>query len=162
LRTPTARFVGLIRPIRQLIMVERSCRAAARGNDLPHRSTLPEWTPTGPLTRHRLHSSQSRPWGRSFTNAHILKVFQDEFRALRSDDDPQVTGRPGGIALLREMIAFIRTFSRRLVCHRRPGRRGLVVLNERGWARAPSRCREELIAVLMLFAELAVSSVTAM
>lgn len=52
-----------------------------------------------------------------FTNRHILDVFQDEFREIYRWGGlfnlvmhPQVTGRPSRIALLREMIAFIRTF----------------------------------------------------
>ena len=52
-----------------------------------------------------------------FTTEHILKVFQDEFREIYRwgglfdlTMHPQVTGRPSRIALLREMIAFIRTF----------------------------------------------------
>jgi len=52
-----------------------------------------------------------------FTNEHVLKIFQDEFREIyrwRGLFDltmhPQVTRRPSRVALLREMIAFIRTF----------------------------------------------------
>lgn len=52
-----------------------------------------------------------------FPNAHILAVFQDEFREIYRWGGlyniifhPQVTGRPSRIALLRELIAFIRTF----------------------------------------------------
>ena len=52
-----------------------------------------------------------------FTNEHILRVFQDEFREIHRWGGlfdlvmhPQVTGRPSRIALLREMIAFIRGF----------------------------------------------------
>jgi peptidoglycan/xylan/chitin deacetylase (PgdA/CDA1 family) len=51
------------------------------------------------------------------TNSHILEVFQDEFREIYRWGGlynlvmhPQVTGRPSRIALLREMISFIRTF----------------------------------------------------
>jgi peptidoglycan/xylan/chitin deacetylase (PgdA/CDA1 family) len=52
-----------------------------------------------------------------FTNEHMLKIFQDEFREIYRWGGlfdlvmhPQVIGRPSRIALLREMIAFIRTF----------------------------------------------------
>lgn len=52
-----------------------------------------------------------------FTNEHMLKVFQDEFREIYRWGGlfdlvmhPQVIGRPSRIALLREMIAFIRAF----------------------------------------------------
>jgi peptidoglycan/xylan/chitin deacetylase (PgdA/CDA1 family) len=52
-----------------------------------------------------------------FTNDHMLTVFQDEFREIYRWGGlydlvmhPQVIGRPSRIALLREMIAFIRTF----------------------------------------------------
>jgi peptidoglycan/xylan/chitin deacetylase (PgdA/CDA1 family) len=52
-----------------------------------------------------------------FTNAHMLDVFRDEFREIYRWGGlfdiifhPQVTGRPSRIALLREFIAFIRTF----------------------------------------------------
>jgi peptidoglycan-N-acetylglucosamine deacetylase len=50
-----------------------------------------------------------------FTNQHISRVFQDEFREIYRWGglfdlvmDPQVTGRPSRIALLREMIALRR------------------------------------------------------
>lgn len=52
-----------------------------------------------------------------FTNSHIKEVFQDEFREIYRWGGlynlvmhPQVSGRPSRIALLREMIAFIKTF----------------------------------------------------
>jgi len=52
-----------------------------------------------------------------FTNRHIGEVFQDEFREIYRWGGlynlvmhPQVTGRPSRIALLREMIAFMRGF----------------------------------------------------
>jgi peptidoglycan-N-acetylglucosamine deacetylase len=52
-----------------------------------------------------------------FTNSHILEVFKDEFRELYRWGGlynlvmhPQVTGRPARIAMLREMIAFIKSF----------------------------------------------------
>jgi peptidoglycan/xylan/chitin deacetylase (PgdA/CDA1 family) len=52
-----------------------------------------------------------------FTNSHILSVFQDEFREIYRWGGlynlvmhPQVSGRPARIAMLREMIAFIKTF----------------------------------------------------
>lgn len=52
-----------------------------------------------------------------FTNAHMLSVFQDEFREIYDWGGlynlvmhPQVTGRPSRIALLREMIEFIQGF----------------------------------------------------
>ncbi len=52
-----------------------------------------------------------------FTNAHILEVWKDEFREIYRWGGlydlvlhPQVSGRPSRIALLRELIAWIRTF----------------------------------------------------
>ena len=52
-----------------------------------------------------------------FTNEHIATVFQDEFREIYRwgglfdlTMHPQVTGRPSRIALLRDMVAFMRTF----------------------------------------------------
>jgi peptidoglycan/xylan/chitin deacetylase (PgdA/CDA1 family) len=90
----------------------------------PYRHTLPDGT-KGPI---------ELPWHWSlddaafalfsiknprpiFTNEHILKVFQDEFREIYRWGGlfdlvmhPQVIGRPSRIALLREMIAFIKTF----------------------------------------------------
>ena len=52
-----------------------------------------------------------------FTNSHIREVWQDEFREIYRWGGlfdllmhPQVSGRPSRIALLREMIAWIRTF----------------------------------------------------
>ena len=52
-----------------------------------------------------------------FTNDHIKAVFQDEFREIHRWGGlydlvmhPQVTGRPSRIAMLREMIAFMRGF----------------------------------------------------
>lgn len=52
-----------------------------------------------------------------FTNEHMFKVWTDEFREIYRWGGlfniifhPQITGRPSRIALLRELIAFIRTF----------------------------------------------------
>ncbi|AKQ57704.1 polysaccharide deacetylase family protein [Bordetella hinzii] len=52
-----------------------------------------------------------------FTNEHILSVFKEEFREIYrwgglydAVFHPQVIGRPSRIALLRELIAFIKTF----------------------------------------------------
>ena len=51
------------------------------------------------------------------TNAHMLSIFSEEFREIYRWGGlfdiifhPQVVGRPSRIALLRELIAFIRTF----------------------------------------------------
>ena len=90
----------------------------------PYRHTLPDGT-KGPIElpwHWRLDDAafalfsikNPRP---IFTNEHILKVFQDEFREIYRWGGlfdlvmhPQVIGRPSRIALLREMIAFIKTF----------------------------------------------------
>ncbi|QDL90529.1 polysaccharide deacetylase [Paroceanicella profunda] len=52
-----------------------------------------------------------------FPNSHMLELFKDEFREIYRWGGlydiifhPQITGRPGRIAMLRELIAFIRTF----------------------------------------------------
>lgn len=52
-----------------------------------------------------------------FTNEHMFKVWTDEFREIYRWGGlfniifhPQVAGRPSRIALLRELIAFIRSF----------------------------------------------------
>jgi peptidoglycan/xylan/chitin deacetylase (PgdA/CDA1 family) len=52
-----------------------------------------------------------------FPNSHLREIFQDEFREIYRWGGlynlvmhPQISGRPSRIALLREMIAFIRTF----------------------------------------------------
>jgi peptidoglycan/xylan/chitin deacetylase (PgdA/CDA1 family) len=52
-----------------------------------------------------------------FSNDHILRVWKDEFREIYRwgglfdlTMHPQVIGRPSRIALLRELIAWIRTF----------------------------------------------------
>lgn len=52
-----------------------------------------------------------------FTNEHMLGVFKEEFREIHRWGGlfdivfhPQVIGRPSRIALLRELIGFIRTF----------------------------------------------------
>jgi len=52
-----------------------------------------------------------------FTNSHIKEVFQDEFREIYRWGGlynlvmhPQVSGRPSRIALLRDMIAFLKSF----------------------------------------------------
>lgn len=52
-----------------------------------------------------------------FPNQHLLAIYKDEFRELYRWGGlyniifhPQITGRPSRIAMLRELIAFIRTF----------------------------------------------------
>ncbi len=52
-----------------------------------------------------------------FPNSHMLGIFKEEFREIYRWGGlfdiifhPQVGGRPSRIALLRELIAFIRTF----------------------------------------------------
>lgn len=52
-----------------------------------------------------------------FTNSHIMEVWQEEFREIYRWGGlfdlvmhPQVSGRPSRIALLRQMIAWMRTF----------------------------------------------------
>ena len=52
-----------------------------------------------------------------FTNEHMLSVYKEEFREIYKWGGlfdiifhPQVGGRPSRIALIRELIAFIRTF----------------------------------------------------
>jgi peptidoglycan/xylan/chitin deacetylase (PgdA/CDA1 family) len=52
-----------------------------------------------------------------FTNEHMLSVFKEEFREIYRWGGlydiifhPQVSGRPSRIALIRELIAFMRTF----------------------------------------------------
>ena len=52
-----------------------------------------------------------------FTNSHIMEIWQDEFREIYAWGGlfdlvmhPQVIGRPSRIALLREFIAWIKTF----------------------------------------------------
>ena len=52
-----------------------------------------------------------------FTNAHMLDVYKDEFREIYRWGGlydiifhPQIGGRPSRVALIRELIAFIRTF----------------------------------------------------
>ena len=52
-----------------------------------------------------------------FTNSHILEVWQEEFREIYRWGGlydlvmhPQCIGRPSRLALLREMLAFIRSF----------------------------------------------------
>jgi peptidoglycan-N-acetylglucosamine deacetylase len=74
-----------------------------------------------------------------FTNERILKVFEDEVREIYCwgglfdlTMHPQVTGRPSRIALLREMIAFIRTFPGVWFATGAPGSRGVVVPKRAG------------------------------
>jgi peptidoglycan-N-acetylglucosamine deacetylase len=52
-----------------------------------------------------------------FSNAHMLSVYQEEFRAIHKWGGlfdiifhPQFGGRPSRIELIRQLIAFIRTF----------------------------------------------------
>jgi peptidoglycan/xylan/chitin deacetylase (PgdA/CDA1 family) len=90
----------------------------------PYRHTLPDGT-KGPIELPWHWSLDDAPFALFsiknprpiFTNEHILKVFQDEFREIYRWGGlfdlvmhPQVIGRPSRIALLREMIAFIKTF----------------------------------------------------
>lgn len=90
----------------------------------PYRHTLPDGS-KGPIELPWHWSLDDAPFALFsiknprpiFTNEHILKVFQDEFREIYRWGGlfdlvmhPQVSGRPSRIALLREMIAFIRTF----------------------------------------------------
>ena len=90
----------------------------------PYRAQLPEGGP-GPIelpwhwslddAPHALFAIKSpRP---IFPNSHLREVFQEEFREIYRWGGlynlvmhPQVSGRPSRVALLREMIAFIRTF----------------------------------------------------
>ncbi|MBP0496071.1 polysaccharide deacetylase family protein [Pararoseomonas indoligenes] len=91
---------------------------------VPYRLKLPDGT-KGPVelpwhwstddAPHALFSVKSpRP---IFPNSHILEIFQDEFREIYRWGGlynlvmhPQVIGRPSRIALLREMIGFIKSF----------------------------------------------------
>ncbi|WP_338665283.1 polysaccharide deacetylase [Pararoseomonas sp. SCSIO 73927] len=91
---------------------------------VPYRLTLPDGS-KGPVelpwhwstddAPHALFSVKSpRP---IFPNSHILEIFQDEFREIYRWGGlynlvmhPQVIGRPSRIALLREMIGFIKSF----------------------------------------------------
>lgn len=90
----------------------------------PYRHTLPDGT-KGPIELPWHWSLDDAPFALFsiknprpiFTNEHILKIFQDEFREIYRWGGlfdlvmhPQVIGRPSRIALLREMIAFIKTF----------------------------------------------------
>ncbi len=90
----------------------------------PYRHTLPDGS-KGPIELPWHWSLDDAPFALFsiknprpiFTNEHILRVFQDEFREIYRWGGlydlvmhPQVIGRPSRIALLREMIAFIRTF----------------------------------------------------
>jgi peptidoglycan/xylan/chitin deacetylase (PgdA/CDA1 family) len=90
----------------------------------PYRMTMPDGD-KGPIelpwhwslddAPHALFSIKNpRPL---FPNSHLREIFQDEFREIYRWGGlynlvmhPQVSGRPSRIALLREMIAFIRTF----------------------------------------------------
>ena len=90
----------------------------------PYRAQLPEGGP-GPIelpwhwslddAPHALFAIKSpRP---IFPNSHLREVFQDEFCEIYRWGGlynlvmhPQISGRPSRVALLREMIAFIRTF----------------------------------------------------
>lgn len=91
---------------------------------VPYRLTLPgggkgpielPWHWSTDDAPHALFSVKSpRP---IFPNSHMLEIFQDEFREIYRWGGlfnlvmhPQVTGRPSRIALLRDMIAFIKSF----------------------------------------------------
>ena len=91
---------------------------------VPYRLMLPDGT-RGPVelpwhwstddAPHALFSVKSpRP---IFPNSHLLEIFRDEFREIYRWGGlynlvmhPQVTGRPSRIALLRDVIAFIKSF----------------------------------------------------
>jgi peptidoglycan/xylan/chitin deacetylase (PgdA/CDA1 family) len=78
--------------------------------EIPEQPTLDDWS-------YGASSLQNpRPL---FTKAHVLSIWQDEFRELYDWGaaftlvmHPQVTGRPMRLATLREFIAFTRTFDR--------------------------------------------------
>ncbi|SDB71122.1 polysaccharide deacetylase family protein [Belnapia rosea] len=90
----------------------------------PYRHIMPDGSP-GPIelpwhwslddAPHALFSVKSpRP---IFPNSHIREIFQEEFREIYRWGGlynlvmhPQVTGRPSRVALLREMIQWIKTF----------------------------------------------------
>lgn len=91
---------------------------------VPYRLTLPDggrgpvelpWHWSTDDAPHALFSIKSpRP---IFPNSHLLEIFQDEFRELYRWGGlfnlvmhPQIIGRPSRIALLREMIGWIRSF----------------------------------------------------
>ncbi|WP_043359453.1 polysaccharide deacetylase [Belnapia sp. F-4-1] len=90
----------------------------------PYRHVMPDGSP-GPIelpwhwslddAPHALFSVKSpRP---IFPNSHIREIFQEEFREIYRWGGlynlvmhPQVSGRPSRVALLREMIQWIKTF----------------------------------------------------
>ena len=90
----------------------------------PYRHVMPDGSP-GPIelpwhwslddAPHALFSIKSpRP---IFPNSHIREIFQEEFREIYRWGGlynlvmhPQVSGRPSRVALLREMIQWIKTF----------------------------------------------------
>lgn len=90
----------------------------------PYRHIMPDGSP-GPIelpwhwslddAPHALFSVKSpRP---IFPNSHIREIFQEEFREIYRWGGlynlvmhPQVSGRPSRVALLREMIQWIKTF----------------------------------------------------
>jgi peptidoglycan/xylan/chitin deacetylase (PgdA/CDA1 family) len=91
---------------------------------VPYRMTMPDGG-KGPVELPWHWSTDDAPYALFsvktprpiFPNSHIREVFQDEFREIYRWGGlynlvmhPQVTGRPSRIALLREMIAFIKTF----------------------------------------------------
>jgi peptidoglycan/xylan/chitin deacetylase (PgdA/CDA1 family) len=90
----------------------------------PYRIAMPDGAP-GPIELPWHWSLDDAPFAlfsiktprTIMTNRHIGEVFQDEFREIYRWGGyynlvmhPQVTGRPSRIALLREMIAFMRGF----------------------------------------------------
>lgn len=90
----------------------------------PYRHTLDDGSP-GPIELPWHWSLDDAPYALFsvknprpiFTNEHILSVFKDEFREIYRWGGlydiifhPQVIGRPGRIALLRELIAYIQSF----------------------------------------------------
>ncbi len=90
----------------------------------PYRHVMPDGSP-GPIelpwhwslddAPHALFSIKSpRP---IFPNSHIREIFQEEFREIYRWGGlynlvmhPQVSGRPSRVALLREMIQWVKTF----------------------------------------------------
>lgn len=90
----------------------------------PYRHTLPDGS-KGPIELPWHWSLDDAPFALFsiasprpiFTNSHILEVWKEEFREIYRWGGlfdlvmhPQITGRPSRLALLREMIAFMRSF----------------------------------------------------
>lgn len=86
----------------------RLADGAAGPIEIPEQPTLDDWAygSTSPVAYRVIQSKD-----------HVLSIWQDEFRELRSWGGsitlvmhPQITGRPLRLATLREFIAFTRTF----------------------------------------------------